>query len=71
MLKKNTTAISDDSFIVEQLNSYFSKIKIIDKSVDKSEIGQDCRCTNRLTSVEFVTCFRSGLALASESDPKE
>lgn len=39
MLKKNTTAISDDSFIVEQLNSYFSKIKIIDKSVDKSEIG--------------------------------
>ena len=37
----------------------------------KSEIGQDCRCTTRLTSVESVTCFRSGLALASEPNPKE
>ena len=33
----------------------------------KSEIGQDCRCTTGLTSVESVTCF----PLASEPNPKE
>jgi DNA (cytosine-5)-methyltransferase 1 len=38
MLKKNTPAIIDETFIVDQLNSVFSKIKIIDNSVDKDEI---------------------------------
>ena len=28
MLKKNATAINDDTFIVDQLNSFFAKIKI-------------------------------------------
>lgn len=35
MLKRNTTAIKDDPFIADQLDSMFSKIKIIDDSVDK------------------------------------
>lgn len=35
---KNATAINDDTFIVEQLNSFFAKIKIADKSIDKDEI---------------------------------
>ncbi|WP_243114504.1 DNA cytosine methyltransferase [Ethanoligenens harbinense] len=38
MLKQNITAINNDTFIVDQLNSVFSKIKIIDRSVDKDEI---------------------------------
>lgn len=38
MLKKNTPAIIDETFIVDQLKSVFSKIKIIDNSVDKDEI---------------------------------
>jgi len=38
MLKKNATAINDDTFIVDQLNSFFAKIKITDKSIDKDEI---------------------------------
>ena len=38
MLKKSTTAINDDAFIVEQLNSFFAKIKILDMSVDKNEV---------------------------------
>ena len=38
MLKRDTTAINDDTFIVDQLDSVFSKIKIIDGSVDKDEL---------------------------------
>lgn len=38
MLKRNTTKINDDTFIVDQLDSVFSKIKIIDGSVDKDEL---------------------------------
>lgn len=38
MLKKNTLTIIDETFIVDQLNNVFSKIKIIDNSVDKDEI---------------------------------
>ena len=38
MLRKSTTAIYDDAFIVDQLNSFFAKIKIIDNSVDKDEV---------------------------------
>lgn len=38
MLKRDTTAINDNTFIVDQLDSVFSKIKIIDGSVDKDEL---------------------------------
>lgn len=38
MLKKNTLTIIDETFIVDQLNNVFSKIRIIDNSVDKGEI---------------------------------
>lgn len=38
MLKQNIAAVNDDTFIVNQLNSIFSKIRIIDRSVDKDEI---------------------------------
>lgn len=38
MLKKDITTINDDTFIVDQLNSVFSRIRIIDGSLDKDEI---------------------------------
>lgn len=40
MLKKNETAINDITFVANQLSSYFAKIKIIDKSVDKNQAQQ-------------------------------
>lgn len=38
MLEENMAIINDDSFIIEQLNKLFVKIKIIDSSLDKYEI---------------------------------
>lgn len=38
MLKKNATAINDDTFIVDQLNSFLQKLKLQ---------------TNRLTKMKF------------------
>ena len=79
MLKKNGTAINDVAFIVEQLKSYFERIRIIDKSINKDEIQcqlinyyQAKFCSPDLTDFRYdfidLFCGAGGLSVGLEQE---